>query len=102
MKMVELGDTGLHSNYAKDAREETVVLTEKGKPVLALMPLSPNTDLENLVVTTHPKFQAIMERSQARYEAEGGLSTEDVRRYLAAHRKTHRPPQRRRATRKPA
>ena len=46
-----------------------------------------HTDLENLTVTTHPKFQAIMARSQARYEAEGGLSTEEVRRRLAERRR---------------
>ena len=95
MKRVELVDTGLHSAYAKDARRETLVLTVKGKPVLALMPLSPDTDLENLTVTTHPKFQAIMRRSQARYEAEGGLSTEQVRRHLAARRTAQRPARRR-------
>jgi len=95
VKRVELVDTGLHSTYAKDARHETLVLTVKGKPVLALMALSPDTDLENLVVTTHPKFQAIMARSQARYEAEGGLSTEQVRRHLAGRRKAQQPARRR-------
>jgi hypothetical protein len=30
----------------------------------ALMPVDARTDLENLVVTTHPTFQAIVERSR--------------------------------------
>ncbi len=88
MKTVELADaTGSFSLYAEAARKEPLVVTEKGKPVLALMPLSPSTDLENLAVTTHPAFQVIMDRSQARYEAEGGISTREMRRRLVTRRK---------------
>lgn len=88
MKTVELADaTGSFSDYAEAARKEPLVVTEKGRPVLALMPLSPHTDLENLAVTTHPAFQAIVARSEARYKAEGGISTEEMRRRLAARRK---------------
>ena len=67
-----------------------IQLTRRGKPVAALMPVDANTDLENLVVTTHPTFQAIMDRSEARYHTEGGLSTEQVRARLAAQRKSRR------------
>lgn len=51
------------------------------------MPVDTGTDLENLVVTTHPIFKAILERSEARYRAEGGLTTEEVRERLAAKRR---------------
>lgn len=91
MKTVEMSEaTASLSEYARRARKETVIVTRRGKPVAALMPVDVNTDLENLVVTTHPKFQAIMDRSEARYRAEGGLSTEQVRAQLAARRKTRR------------
>jgi len=62
-------------------------VTRKGKPVAALMPVDAKTDLENLVVTTHPAFKAIMERSEARYRAEGGCTTDQVRERLAVRRK---------------
>jgi prevent-host-death family protein len=91
MKTVEMADAvGSLSDYARKARREPYVVTVNGKPVVALMPVPVHTDLENLAVTTHPKFQAIMARSQARYEAEGGLSTEEVRERLAARRKAER------------
>ncbi len=91
MKTVEVAEaTASLSEYAREARKETLVLTQKGKPVLALMPLPPHTDLENLAVTTHPTFQGILERSEARYRAEGGLSTEEVRRRLVARRAARR------------
>jgi hypothetical protein len=54
------------------------------------MPVDGRTDLENLVVTTHPTFRAIVERSEARYKEEGGLSTSQVRARLAGGRKARR------------
>ncbi len=87
MKTVELADaTASLSDYARKARKETLIVTRRGKPVAALMPVDAHTDLESLVVTTHPTFQAIMGRSEARYKAEGGFSTERVRARLAARR----------------
>jgi hypothetical protein len=76
--------------YAREAKKQALAVTQKGRPVLALMPLPPHTDLENLAVTTHPTFQAIMQRAEARYRTEGGLSTEQVRRRLVARRAARR------------
>ena len=92
MKSVEMAEaTASLSEYARKAGKETLIVTRRGKPVAALMPLDARTDLENLVVTTHPTFQAIMERSEARYRAEGGLSTGQVRARLAArHKQGHK------------
>ncbi len=91
MKTVEMAEaTASLSDYARKARKETLIVTRKGKPVAALMPVDARTDLENLVVTTHPTFRAIMERSEARYKTEGGLSTKQVRARLAARRKAGR------------
>ncbi len=91
MKTVEMAEaTASLSDYARKARKETLIVTRRGKPVAALMPVDARTDLENLVVTTHPTFRAIMERSEARYKTEGGLSTKQVSAHLAARRKAGR------------
>jgi antitoxin (DNA-binding transcriptional repressor) of toxin-antitoxin stability system len=91
VKTVEMVDaTASLSDYAREARKQALVVTEKGKPVLALMPLPPGTDLENLLVTTHHTFQAIMQRSGRRYRLEGGLSTDQVRRRLVDRRAARR------------
>lgn len=91
MKTVEMAEaTASLSDYARKARKETLIVTRRGKPVAALMPVDARTDLENLVVTTHPTFRAIMERSEARYKTEGGLSTKQVRARLAARRRAGR------------
>ncbi len=91
MKTVELADaTASLSEYARKTRRETLVVTRKGKPLVAIMPVSERTDLENLVVTTHPKFLAVMERSQQRYDRDGGLSTDAVRDLLGVPKRKAR------------
>jgi hypothetical protein len=87
VKTVEMADaTAPLVEYARKARKQTLVVTQNGRPVLALVPLPPHTDLENLAVTTHPTFQAIVQRADERYRTEGGLSTAQVRRRLVARR----------------
>jgi antitoxin (DNA-binding transcriptional repressor) of toxin-antitoxin stability system len=78
------------ADYAREARKHALVVTQRGRPVLALVPLPPGTDLENLVVTTHPTFRAIIQRADDRYRTEGGLSTAQVRRRLVARRAAKR------------
>jgi prevent-host-death family protein len=74
------------SMYARKVRREPLVVTRRGKPVLALMPLN-DVDRESLAVSTNPKFIALMERSRARCKPGSGISTEEMRRRLAARRK---------------
>ena len=91
MKTLEMAEAKAPlSEYAREATKEALVLTQKGTPILALIPLPPHTDLENLAVTTHPTFQAIIQRSEERYRAEGGVSTAQVRRQLARRRAARR------------
>jgi hypothetical protein len=77
--------------YAKMAYEAPVLLTSAGKPYV-VMTRAAEADLEDLAVGSSPVFRAIMERSDARYRAEGGLSTEEVRSRLGAPRRATRRP----------
>lgn len=80
MKTLDLAKaTGSMSEYVRQAREEPLVLTRRGKAVAAVVPLA-DGDLESLAVGAHPDFLAIIERSRARYKEEGGLSLEEIRR----------------------
>lgn len=74
------------SAYAKMAYEAPVLLTSAGKPYV-VMTRAAQADLEDLAVGSSPAFRAIMERSETRYRAERGLSTEEVRSRLAARRR---------------
>jgi antitoxin (DNA-binding transcriptional repressor) of toxin-antitoxin stability system len=72
--------------HARRARRETVVLTSKGKPVVALVPVV-DQDAESLALQNNPKFLAILRRSQESYEKHGGVTSRDVRRLFGLERK---------------
>jgi antitoxin (DNA-binding transcriptional repressor) of toxin-antitoxin stability system len=63
-----------------------VVLTAKGKPVAALVPVG-NADLETVTLSTHPRFLTVIERSRALQREAGGIPTEKMRRRLDPKRK---------------
>jgi prevent-host-death family protein len=91
MKTVELSETtDSLSDYVKKARNETIVVTVKGKPMVALTAIGRYTDLENLIVSSDPAFRELIERSRVLYPAGSGLSTEEVRRQLGLSRKRGR------------
>jgi hypothetical protein len=79
------------SAYARMAYEAPVLLTSAGKPYV-VMARAAEADLEDLAVDSNPAFRAIMEQSEARYRAEGGLSTEEVRSRLGVSRRAARRP----------
>ncbi len=57
--------------------QEPLLLTRDGHAVAAVVPA--DDDVESLLLSIHPQFQAILERSQKRLEAEGGMSSADIR-----------------------
>jgi antitoxin (DNA-binding transcriptional repressor) of toxin-antitoxin stability system len=56
-----------------------VIVTRRGKPIAAVVPLR-SDDWEDFVVSTSPVFQEIIERSQASYRAHGGIPLADIER----------------------
>lgn len=84
MKTLEVTQaTAPVTTYLEDVEssQQPVIFTVAGRPVAALVPLS-NTDLETAILSTHPRFLALIERSRSRQAAEGGLSPTEVRRQL--------------------
>jgi hypothetical protein len=61
--------------------QEPVILTRSGLAVAAVVPTS-EADIDDLLLSTNAQFQAILERSQLRFETEGGISSAEVRRRL--------------------
>jgi antitoxin (DNA-binding transcriptional repressor) of toxin-antitoxin stability system len=82
MKVVEMAEaTASLAEYARAADREPVVLAAGGIPVAVLVPVE-GVDLESLVLSTHPDFLELIERSRLRQQAEGGIGSADVRRRL--------------------
>jgi len=69
------------SEYTSAIEKEPVVITCDGKPIAALIAIE-NTDLETVSLSNNQKFQDIIERSRVRHNAEGGISSDEMRRKL--------------------
>ena len=81
MKSVKVSDvTGSLSEYAREGLQEPIVVTRKGKPVMAVMPLTKYDDWESVSLAVNPKFMEIIERSRASARAQGCIPLEEVRR----------------------
>ena len=79
MRTVEISEaTASLSDYAREARKGTLVVTRRGKPVAAVVPVE-GMDLESLSLSTSPDFIALIERSRASYRESGGVSLREVR-----------------------
>ena len=86
MKTVELDQaTASLAEYAREVKNEPVLLTEHGNPVAALLSLE-NVDAESLSLSTNPQFLEIIAQSRARLAAEGGISSDEMRRRFGLER----------------
>jgi len=82
VKAIEMTEaTATLAEYARQVTVEPVIVTVGGKPVAALVAIE-NADLETVSLSTNPDFLARIERSRARQQAEGGISSEEMRRRL--------------------
>ena len=82
MKTLEISQaTAPLADYAREVREEPVVVTMDGKPIAALVAIE-NADAKTLKLSTSPDFLALIERSRARQRADGGISSNEMRRRL--------------------
>jgi len=66
-------------DYARRVRREPLVVMRRGKPVAALMSLEEDK-WEDMVVSTHPAFIELIERSRARQKPGEGTPLEEVKR----------------------
>jgi len=89
MKIVEMDEAhGSLSEYARRNRRDAVVVTRRGKPVSALLPLDPGVDLERLALSMNRRFRVILECSRAEVQAGRVVTSGDVRRMFKLKSKT--------------
>ena len=82
MKTIELAAaTESLAAYAREAKDEPLLVTENGTPTAVLLPLE-NSDVESVSLSTNKAFIALIERSRARARIEGGISPAEMRRRL--------------------
>ena len=97
MKTVELDQaTAPLAEYARNARQEGVVVTVNGKPVATVQAVPEGSDWESLAIGMNPVFLEIMERSRIAHREQGGISPDEMRRHFGIRSKK---PAKRRASR---
>lgn len=89
MKAVEITEATL-ADYVRRTRKDTWILTRRGKPIAAVVPITSDVDLETFGLSHNPRFIDIVNRSWASYEKDGGISLEEMRRRHAPARRSPR------------
>ena len=78
MKIAPVADVKAHLSAYLEAceAEGPVVITRNGKAVAVLVAPASDQDLERLVLSRSPRFQALMNRSRRSIKAGKGLSSD--------------------------
>jgi PHD/YefM family antitoxin component YafN of YafNO toxin-antitoxin module len=100
MKTIELASASRSlAEYAKELDDQIVVVTDRNKPVAAVVPLR-NVDRESLALSTHPEFLEIIAKSRRQFAAGKTLSLEEMRRAVLPRRTANKRMERTRKTRR--
>jgi antitoxin (DNA-binding transcriptional repressor) of toxin-antitoxin stability system len=89
MKTIELSEVSALAPHVQSGSHEPVILTQNGHAVAAILPVD-ECDVENLLLSINPQFQAILDRSERRLKSEGLVSSADVRTRLGLSAKDQR------------
>jgi antitoxin (DNA-binding transcriptional repressor) of toxin-antitoxin stability system len=81
MKAIEISEVSALAPHVKPGCSEPVLRTDHGRVVATIVPADED-DARSMLLSIHPAFGAILERSRRRLESEGGLSSDEVRQRL--------------------
>ena len=86
MKVIDRGQANDSlAAFAERVGDEALVVTRNGRPIAALLPVG-ESDWETVSLSLNPEFIEIIQRSRARQQAEGGISSDEMRRRLGVPR----------------
>lgn len=87
------------AEYAKELDDQIVVVTDRNKPVAAVVPLK-NVDRESLALSSHPEFLEIITKSRRQFATGKTRSLEEMRRAVLPRRPANKRVERTRKTRR--
>jgi PHD/YefM family antitoxin component YafN of YafNO toxin-antitoxin module len=100
MKTIKLASASRSlADYAKELDDQIVVVTDRNKPVAAVVPLK-NVDRESLALSSHPEFLEIVAKSRRQFAAGKTLSLEEMRRAVLPRQTANKRMERTRKTRR--
>ncbi len=71
-------------SYVKASRKSPVVITQNGKAVAAIVPVSNDEDLERILMAYNPKLRAILSASKEQIRAGLGIPSDEFWRQVEA------------------
>jgi prevent-host-death family protein len=87
MKFVTIRELKINGSKVIDGLNgEDAIITKRGKPVAALVPLDEDT-IEEFIMTHNPKFLAELSRAHKEYQKKGGKDLDTVRKELKKRRR---------------
>jgi len=100
MRTIKLASASLSlAEYARELDDQIVVVTDRNKPVAAVVPLK-NVDRESLALSSHPEFLKIIAKSRRQFAAGKTLSLEEMKKAVLPHRAANKRMERTRKTRR--
>ena len=100
MKTIKLASASRSlAEYTKELDDQIVVVTDRNKPVAAVVPLK-NVDRESLALSLHPEFLEIIAKSRRQFATGKTLSLEEMRRAVLPRRTANKRMERTRKTRR--
>ena len=99
MKTIKLASASRSlAEYAKELDDQIVVVTDRNKPVAAVVPLK-NVDRESLALSSHPEFLEIIAKSRRQFASGKTLSPEEMKKAVLPGRAANKRMERTRKTR---
>jgi prevent-host-death family protein len=81
--------TGSLASYVRKEHGAPFVITSRGKPVAALVPVT-NADMETLALSASRRSRRVIKVSRREWERKGRLSATDIRRKLISSKSASR------------
>ena len=98
MKTIKLASASRSlAEYAKELDEEIMVVTERNKPIAAVVPLK-HVDRESLALSSHPEFLAIIAQARREFAAGKTLSLDEMKKAVLPRKTANKRMERRRKT----
>ena len=66
------------SAFIKKAQQGPIVVTKNGKPVVVILNIENEEDLERVLLANSTKFQSFLDAAEKRIKTAGGLSHEEI------------------------
>src|SRR5262249_26959083 len=88
MKTLDLSKAqGSLASWARKRRRDPLIVTERGRPLVVLVPVADGADVESVSLSVNANFVALIERSRARHKPGRGVSSEEMRDEFGVKRK---------------